>query len=115
MHATKWIPMRFSTCPDLNILDKGAFVPWGTGMCSLQSLTLPLFHFLKSLPGRYSCPGKQMSLMELRVATAVVCLLRVKTDDDCSLRQLTISLLQWGPMQLVMQDRSQLRESGLKS
>ncbi|PLB54708.1 putative cytochrome P450 monooxygenase [Aspergillus steynii IBT 23096] len=46
-----WIPERFSTQPHL-ILDKQAFTPWNIG--------------------DYQCPGKNLSLMEIRVALALI-------------------------------------------
>lgn len=56
VHPNEWIPERFTTCPEL-ILDKRAFVAWATG--------------------KYSCVGKNMSLLEIRVAAAQI----LKTFD----------------------------------
>ncbi|KAL4748888.1 hypothetical protein BDW72DRAFT_214426 [Aspergillus terricola var. indicus] len=47
----EWIPERFSSQPEL-ILDRQAFVPWGVG--------------------QYACVGRQLGLMELRIATAML-------------------------------------------
>ncbi|PHH92770.1 hypothetical protein CDD83_5176 [Cordyceps sp. RAO-2017] len=47
----EWIPERFTTRPEL-ILNKDAFVPWSIG--------------------RRSCIGKNLSLMEIRVAAALL-------------------------------------------
>ncbi|KAE8357309.1 cytochrome P450 [Aspergillus caelatus] len=47
----EWIPERFSTRSHL-ILDKQAFVPWSTG--------------------KYACLGKNLSLIEIRVAAALI-------------------------------------------
>ncbi|PYH92141.1 cytochrome P450 [Aspergillus ellipticus CBS 707.79] len=47
----EWIPERFTSQPDL-ILDKQAFVPWSTG--------------------KYACIGKALSLVEIRVAAALI-------------------------------------------
>ncbi|PYI26789.1 cytochrome P450 [Aspergillus indologenus CBS 114.80] len=47
----RWIPERFTTQPHL-ILDKQAFTPWNIG--------------------DYQCPGKNLSLMEIRVAAALI-------------------------------------------
>ncbi|KAL4788907.1 cytochrome P450 [Aspergillus venezuelensis] len=47
----EWIPERFSTRPEL-IVDKDAFAPWSIG--------------------RYACIGKNLSLMEMRVAAALI-------------------------------------------
>ncbi|KAL6231680.1 hypothetical protein BDW75DRAFT_233396 [Aspergillus navahoensis] len=47
----EWIPERFSSRPEL-ILDRQAFVPWGVG--------------------QYACVGRQLSLMELRIAVALL-------------------------------------------
>ncbi|KAL4766870.1 cytochrome P450 [Aspergillus nidulans var. acristatus] len=47
----EWIPERFSTMPGL-IVDKQAFVPWSIG--------------------KYACIGKNLSLMEMRVAAALI-------------------------------------------
>ncbi|KAE8421482.1 cytochrome P450 [Aspergillus pseudocaelatus] len=47
----EWIPERFSTQSHL-ILDKQAFVPWSTG--------------------KYACLGKNLSLIEIRVAAALI-------------------------------------------
>ncbi|KAL5000904.1 cytochrome P450 [Aspergillus recurvatus] len=47
----EWLPERFSTQPEL-ILDKDAFAPWSIG--------------------KYACIGKSLSLMEMRVAAALI-------------------------------------------
>ncbi|KAL4815064.1 cytochrome P450 [Aspergillus spinulosporus] len=47
----EWIPERFSSRPDL-ILNRKAFVPWGIG--------------------QYACIGRQLSLMEIRIAAAML-------------------------------------------
>ncbi|KAL4993614.1 cytochrome P450 [Aspergillus recurvatus] len=46
-----WIPERFTTQPDL-VLDKHAFKPWSVG--------------------RFACAGKHLSLMEIRIAAALL-------------------------------------------
>ncbi|PWY90620.1 cytochrome P450 [Aspergillus sclerotioniger CBS 115572] len=46
-----WIPERFTSQPDL-IRDKQAFMPWSAG--------------------KYACIGKNLSLMEIRVAAALI-------------------------------------------
>ncbi|KAE8374947.1 cytochrome P450 [Aspergillus bertholletiae] len=52
INPNDWIPERFSTQPHL-ILDKQAFVPWSTA-------------------GKYACLGKNLSLIEIRVAAALL-------------------------------------------
>ncbi|KAI0485232.1 cytochrome P450 [Xylariaceae sp. FL0804] len=47
----EWLPQRFSTHPEL-LLDKEAFAPWSIG--------------------KMSCAGKNLSLMEIRVAAALL-------------------------------------------
>ncbi|KAL4938412.1 hypothetical protein BDV06DRAFT_226042 [Aspergillus oleicola] len=51
VRPSEWIPERFSTQPEL-ILDRQAFAPWSIG--------------------KYSCIGKHLSLMEMRVAAALI-------------------------------------------
>ncbi|KAE8138750.1 cytochrome P450 [Aspergillus pseudotamarii] len=51
VRPNEWIPERFSTQSHL-IFDKQAFVPWSTG--------------------KYACLGKNLSLIEIRVAAALI-------------------------------------------
>ena len=56
VHPEEWIPDRFTTRPEL-IHDQRAFVPWSAG--------------------KYVCIGKNLSLIEIRVAAALI----LKTFD----------------------------------
>jgi cytochrome P450 family 628 len=70
VHPGEWIPERFSTQPDL-ILNDQAFTPWNTGTLSTYSRPPGPCLLIETL-GRYACLGKNLSLMEIRVAAALI-------------------------------------------
>lgn len=69
VNATDFIPERFSTKPEL-ILDKKAWQPWSLGGFLPRDLYSLMFTHMHI--GEYQCVGKNLGLMEIRVALALL-------------------------------------------
>jgi cytochrome P450 len=64
----EFIPDRWTTKPDL-VKNASVFTPFGTGQFPLS---IAFLETNTAIPGRYSCAGKQLGLMELRSVTSQV-------------------------------------------